>query len=159
MLDNQRRLTVVFIAIGVLFALVNFYVFNQMNNGGLLFDLSQLLGRGSGAQAVGVLPDIKAGESYTKSKIRDGELDKIKNGLPHSNSRFEIVLNGTTKYLTVTIKADNLEQYRENKFLAEEKLSELGATEVCILHVVWNVPITLKTKVEDFDLISRGCSI
>ena len=156
---KQKYLTIGFILIGVVFALFNFYIFNRMNNGGLPFDLKKVAESGqTNAKAQAVLPDIKPGESYTKSKIRDKEIAKIKNRLPIDSNLFSIVYDGNTKYLTGTIKATTIEKYRENKFLAEEKIYEIGAESICVLNVVWAVPIPLKTKINKQDLTTRSCS-
>ena len=156
---KQKYLTIGFIFIGVVFASFNFYIFNSLNNGGLPFDLKKIAKKGqTSAKAQALLPDIKPGESYTKSKIRDKEIAKIKNKLPIDNKLFAIVYDENTKYLVATIKAASIEKYRENKFLAEEKFYEIGAENVCILNVVWAVPMPLKTKVNKQDLTTRSCS-
>ncbi len=155
---QQSIISGVFILVGVLFAGLNFYVFNQISNGGLSFDLDKVKNIGQNTQAKAVLPDVNPGESYTKSKLRDAEIGKIKNSLPYTNSRFSILYSDSSKYLTVTINAKSIEQYRENKFLAEEKLLYFGAQETCLLEVVWNVPIGLKDKTNSQDYTTRGCS-
>lgn len=157
---NQKHISIGFILAGLIFAGANFFLFNQLYNGGFQFDLKGLLksDRGS-ANVSSVLPDIKPGESFTNSKVRDEEIGKIKNSLPFSSDRFDIDYNPTSKYLTVTIKADTIDQYRENKFLAEEKLYEFGTEEICILQVIWAVPLDLRSSVEKHDLITRSCTL
>lgn len=155
---NQKNFTIAFLFIGILFAGLNFYIFNQINNGSLNFDFDLIRDRQGAAQAKAVLPDIKPGESYTKSKLRDEEIAKIKNSLPYSDNRFSIIYDENTKYLSANIKAKNLTEYRENKFLAEEKLLEIGSREICLLEVVWAVPIPIKSSLESADLTTRGCA-
>jgi hypothetical protein len=156
---KQNYLTIGFIFLGVLFAGFNFYIFNAMTHGGLQFDLSKISGiTQTNAKAQAVLPDIKPGESYTKSNLRTNEVDKTKSNLPYDSNLFRIDYSEQSKYLTITVKATTLEKYRENKFLAEEKLLDLGATNICLLEVVWNVPIALKDQITQPDLSTRGCS-
>ena len=156
---KQKYLTFGVIFIGIVFAAFNFYLFSSMSKGGLSFDLKKVAKSGqTNAKAQALLPDIKPGESYTKSKIRDKEIAKIKNKLPLDSKLFAIVYDENTKYLVVTIKADSIEKYRENKFLSEEKFYEIGAENICILNVVWAVPMPLKPKVNKQDLTTRSCS-
>lgn len=156
---KQNYFTVGFIALGIFFVGLNFYVFNYLNNGGLNFDINKAKSVvKSSAKAQAVLPDVKPGESYTKSTLRDAEINKIKNGIPFDSSQFKIDYTPKSKYLTVTVKASTIEKYRENKFLAEEKFLDLGATNLCILKIVWNVPVSLNDKINKQDLTTRSCS-
>ncbi len=155
---KKNYFTVGFIALGIFFVGLNFYIFNSLNNGGLNFDISKVKNEvKTSAKAQATLPDVKPGESFTASKLRDQEIAKIKNSIPYFSSLFNIDYAVKSKYLSVTINANTIEKYRENKFLAEEKFLDLGATNICLLKVIWNVPFEIKNKVKHQDVITRGC--
>ena len=113
------------------------------------------------ANAVNILPDIKVGQAYASSGSRNKELSNLRDQIPYTDpdNKFIISYNRETKDITVTIpQAANLSDYRDKKHLAEFKLEELGANDLCLLLILWAPPPSLKSQLSSKDGITTGCN-
>ena len=156
-MNNQKVLTASFIVIGLSLIGINLLIVIGVDKNleASLSNLPQITKELAKAQTI--LPDIKSGESITKSVVRDTEIKKVKNSLPYTESKFVLNYDATTKYLTANIKATSLKEYRENKLLAEQKLNIFGATDLCKLAIIWGVSADLSRQVTKSDLTTSTC--
>lgn len=156
-MNNQKILTASFIIIGLSLIGINFLIARGVSKNleASLSNLPQITK--DLAKARILLPDIKPGESITKSAIRDAEIKKVKNSLPYTESKFTLNYDATTKYLTANIHATSIEGYRANKLLAEQKLVIFGAADLCKLAIIWEVPVELSRQVTKSDLTTNTC--
>ncbi len=108
-----------------------------------------------------ILPDITSNQQISESKARGKELAKVINSLPYTDMAKNITISYSpkTKLIIAGITAANdIKDYREKKFLLEQKLYEFGAENLCNLTLVWAPPFEIKQDLTPADVHTFGCS-
>lgn len=158
---NNKIITAALIVIAISLIGINFVVFSSVDR-----DLTESLSKlpqvvKASALSSTLLPDLKKGQLYKDSAIRNKEINLIVDQLPYTDNDngYTISIIPKTKDIYVSIlTAKTVEEYRQSKAQAEQKLYEFGAQNPCLLLIYWAQPPALKTKLTIDDVKTSSCA-
>lgn len=161
-LSNQKILTVSLIIIGLSLLGINLLILRGIDTS-LESSLKKLpaVEKLQSGKISPFLPDINGKQKLSESKLRNTEVNKIKNKLPYIDKKHNITIDygpKTTLIVAGITHAKNINDYREKKFLLEQQLHVLGAENLCNLALLWAPPFELKKDLQPEDVRTSGCS-